>query len=73
MKVDQQRLLTLKEAANYCGMPYKSFCEWFRTGKISSVPSRPGSPRRKILPEQLEQFIAWLKTDEANQIANGGK
>ena len=62
------KLLTLKSAAAYCDMSYPVFRSWYMRGVVPSVPVRPGSSRRKIRIERLDEFLAWLDTDEANEM-----
>lgn len=64
----EHKPLTLKEAAEYCGMSYPVFRDWFDRGKIPSIPTRPGSSRRKIQVRRLDEFCDWLETDEASEV-----
>jgi len=65
--------LNMKDAAAYCHMSYPVFRDWFLIGIIPSVPSRPGSTRRLIVVERLDEFLEWLESDEASNIKSSEK
>ena len=67
-QLPKQHSLTLKDAADYCHMSYPVFKDWFATGVIPSIPYRPGSKRRKVVIARLDEFLAWLETDAANEM-----
>lgn len=60
--------LTLKDAAKHLQMSYDVFRSWYDRGAIQSVPVRPGSTRRKIFVAELDRFMVWIATEEADQL-----
>ena len=61
--------LTQKEAAAYCQMDPDVFRDWCKVREIKTIPNRPGKNSRRYLPKVLDEFLAWMETEEANQAA----
>ena len=58
----KSELLSMRDAAAYCGLAYETFRQYANAGLVAAVryPGKDGQPRRKrqFLPADLNAFIA---------------